>query len=223
MTYDEAYDISKQNQKDIHTVKLLLCPLIFCVICLIISLFGIRVHIAIKIASCYIYIAYLYSESGELKNPIFHEIEKRRMQNKLFFKSPNIPRFPPLYNGGFVYAKRRYDYEEGEPEYSTYSDPYPVKIDINHDICTIYIDNQKMISKSTYYPSDLFNDALINFEAKGYYVDAIMNRYGDYVWIRGQGKEPSVYDKKPSDNLMALLYFVWFVCQITPIICMIAN
>ena len=114
------------------------------------------------------------------------------------------------------------------PIYSEFSDPYLIKnartyigmdIDCN-DVYkyTICIGDKTIISTKDVSNLGMYKEVLVEFEKLGYQVEAIKDKYGDYVWFRGEAETRSKFDKITSNIKLCLLDFVWFICNITPVV-----
>lgn len=230
MTDNEARDVIEQNVDRIEHTKRLLWPLVFCAICLLLDCCKVKVeiHFVFKLYICIFYLAFGGFIGKQLKIPVLYEIRNREKLKNSFFMSPEIPKCPPLCDGGLLYAKRLKRYEDGMPIYSEFSDPYLIKnartyigmdIDCN-DVYkyTICIGDKTIISTKDVSNLGMYKEVLVEFEKLGYQVEAIKDKYGDYVWFRGEAETRSKFDKITSNIKLCLLDFVWFICNIAPVV-----
>lgn len=149
---------------------------------------------------------------------LFNDIKIRNKQNKRFFCSEDLPSSPPLFDQGYVWAKEPSEYGNA---YSDYSKPFIVNIVFSCNNCTILIGGMKCASGQIFYKEEydkLKTKALYQFEKAGYYIKAIKNKYGDYLWIRGKQKGIRKIDLAHIIISQVLLESIWFACQALPLI-----
>lgn len=230
MKDDAAYLQTKRNTFSIFRVTCLFWPMSFGAICLTLSTFGINPSESIRCILAFVYFLGLLAHYNAVNDyctaSIFSDIKKRYKDQMVFSQTKDLPEDPPLRDEGYVFARKRM--ELNDYLYTEYSNPYFVELKITHDASyidtfriSLSIDGNKLVDDERFsYEgcSKIKYNALKRFEELGYNVVAIKNKYGDYMWIKGICKNISqpqiIYIKLK----LFLLQFLWFACQIAPLL-----
>ena len=159
-----------------------------------------------------------YSTRQDFNRSLFYDINHRYNQNKKLFYSEDLPSDPPLYDKGYIWAKKIQDEGYSKIKYSDYAEPYIIDIKFKEDKCIIFIDEHEYANG--YFYQYAASEALKEFESKGYRIEAIQNKYGDYLWIRGK-KNLSKIDLGIIYLSQIWFYLFWILSLIMPLLWLI--
>lgn len=173
LTDDIVYNQVRRNFLGINTFKFLFVPLLLYAFCLTIAMFDVSLCEWVSVLIAFIYVFYLsalHKEFIDIRVSLIGEFEKYVRDDINFVKSPTLPKNPYL-TDGYIYAVEK-NYEFSKPFALSYT---VTKIVLNGKTYTYEGGNL----------DDFKLETLKDFERSGKGIVAIRNKYGQYIWIKG--------------------------------------
>ena len=215
------------NQKlNVCRLTFVLVPLVVCAACLFTSIYSINIPDALRVIGAFLYFMWCAGTKHAFESNgsrLTGDIDRMIRNEIAFFKSPELPKNPPLCNG-FIYAKKIG---------AEYSEPFELKFSLSGTRVfgayqTEYSSKISLAGKDYNYHCydgenlDRFKlNALRDFESGGYEVNAIKNEFGQYLWVKGDYFKHGKFYKNLLIAKLNLIKVLIFVSMLIPLIFML--